>query len=864
MKDFMLAIMQGLSHLVAPYLLVLLAVSSCLACSIETPVDEGRVFVLDATNFSETISTHSFVVVEFYATWCGFCKRLAPEYEKAAATLKGHEPPILLAKVDAEEQRNKLLAKTYGVHGFPTLKIFEGKRGTVRDYKGPREADGIVSYLKKEAGPPSEEIVSLEQGETLRNESDVIVVGVFSTYESKEYTEFISTASALRAEYQFKHTLDPKLIPSEDAVLKGPIIRVFKKFDEGFNDFKEFSLEAVRDFLDEVSVPSVVFFNKDPLQLKYLSKIFANSRTSKVILFVDSKDGAAPGIKAFFSELASIYKGKGLKFMVADTENGQKAIEHFGLRKTKLPSILVQGKDEAVYVLEEAKSEEIISWLEDYLKGKLSPRQQPESVQEKKAKTILVAFGDTFESLVLKSLKNGHVFVEALLVIVIVYLLLQNSYQPEKRPLTTQEIDQLCDEWSPEPLHPPISTEMEVEAPLLESAAGPRAIVNGEEVINLTSANYLGLMGDKRVVDACTTTLEKYGVGACGPRGFYGTIDVHLDCELKISEFMGTSDSILYSYGLATASSTIPAFCKRGDLILADEGVSWGIQNGLYLSRSTVRLFKHNDMSSLESLLEDVHKEDQRRRKALNRRFIVVEAIYQNSGQMAPLLDLVHLKEKFRFRLLLDESNSIGVLGEKGRGLTEHFKVPVEKVDIITAAMGHALASVGGFCTGSVKVVDHQRLSGAGYCFSASLPPYVASASITAISILQENPTLVAKLQQNLTMFRKALADIPGLIINSHPLSPLIFMHLKYPTGSFKEDNRVLQKIFGLLLNKELVLVSLTRRSVLDKCKLPAALRLSVSAGHTEGDLMAAAASLKKAAAAILESDCHGQYEFIK
>jgi serine palmitoyltransferase len=104
-----------------------------------------------------------------------------------------------------------------------------------------------------------------------------------------------------------------------------------------------------------------------------------------------------------------------------------------------------------------------------------------------------------------------------------------------------------------------------------------------------------------------------------------------MDLEAKIAQFMGTPDSILYSYGLATVSSVIPAFCKRGDLILADEGVNWGIQNGLFLSRSTVRYFKHNDMASLEALLEDVRQEDRRKKKVLNRRFIVVEAIYQVS-----------------------------------------------------------------------------------------------------------------------------------------------------------------------------------------------------------------------------------------
>lgn len=98
------------------------------------------------------------------------------QYEKAAAILKTHEPSIILAKVDAHEQKNKVLASKYSVHGFPTLKIFENKGGVVRDYKGPRDVDGIVSYLRREAGPPSEEITSLEQGELSVNEADVLVV----------------------------------------------------------------------------------------------------------------------------------------------------------------------------------------------------------------------------------------------------------------------------------------------------------------------------------------------------------------------------------------------------------------------------------------------------------------------------------------------------------------------------------------------------------------------------------------------------------------------------------------------------------------------------------------------------------------
>ncbi|XP_025982230.1 long chain base biosynthesis protein 1-like isoform X2 [Glycine soja] len=301
---------------------------------------------------------------------------------------------------------------------------------------------------------------------------------------------------------------------------------------------------------------------------------------------------------------------------------------------------------------------------------------------------------------------GGHLFIEVFLLVVILFLLSQKSYKPPKRPLTNKEIDELCDEWVPEPLIPSLNKELQYEPPVLESAAGPHTIINGKEVVNFASANYLGFIGHPKLLDSCSSALAKYGVGSCGPRGFYGTIDVHLDCEARIAKFLGTPESILYSYGLSTMFSAIPAFSKKGDVIVADEGVHWGIQNGLYLSRSTVVYFKHNDMDSLRETLENITA---KYKKAKNlRRYIVIEAVYQNSGEIAPLDEIIKLKEKYRFRVLLDESNSLGVLGSSGRGLTEYCGVPVEKIDIITASMGHALATEGGFCTGSTRVIDHQ------------------------------------------------------------------------------------------------------------------------------------------------------------
>ncbi|KAF5935982.1 hypothetical protein HYC85_027111 [Camellia sinensis] len=438
------------------------------------------------------------------------------------------------------------------------------------------------------------------------------------------------------------------------------------------------------------------------------------------------------------------------------------------------------------------------------------------------------------------------------------------------------EIDELCDEWVPESLIPPITEEMQYEPPVLESAAGPHTIINGKEVVNFASANYLGFVGHEKLIESCSSTLEKYGVGSCSARGFYGTLDVHLDCEARIAKFLGTPDCILYSYGLSTIFSAIPAFSKKGDIIVADEGVHWGIQNGLYLSRSTIVYFKHNDMVSLQSTLEKVTAENKRATKL--RRYIVVEAVYQNSGQIAPLDEIIRLKEKYHFRVLLDESNSFGVLGSSGRGITEHYGVPIEKVDIITAAMGHSLATEGGFCVGSVRVTAHQvrnyhHLKKGTFVsvvlVMSSLPPccpYLATAAITAIDVLEENPDLTTKLDKNIAVLRKALSsvaegvgyqfrglsNIRGLKIVSDVKSPIVFLRLKNSTGSLKSDSQLLEHIAEQVLKEDSVFVVTSKRSLLDKCRLPVGIRLFVSASHSESDLLKASESLKRVAAAVL------------
>nr|GMC68593.1 long chain base biosynthesis protein 1-like [Ipomoea batatas] len=166
--------------------------------------------------------------------------------------------------------------------------------------------------------------------------------------------------------------------------------------------------------------------------------------------------------------------------------------------------------------------------------------------------------------------------------------------------------------------------------------------------------------------------------------------------------------------------------------------------------------------------------------------------------------------------------------------------------------MGHALATEGGFCTGSNRVIDHQRLSSSGYVFSASLPPYLASAAIKAIDIIEENPALITKLRENIKILLKGLSGIKGLDLVSDPLSPIVFLKLNKSTGSLKSDLQVLEDIADHVLKEESVFVATSKRSMLDKCNLPVGIRLFISAGHSESDVVKASESLKRVAAKLL------------
>ncbi|KAI1239875.1 hypothetical protein IHE44_0011311 [Lamprotornis superbus] len=421
-----------------------------------------------------------------------------------------------------------------------------------------------------------------------------------------------------------------------------------------------------------------------------------------------------------------------------------------------------------------------------------------------------------------------HLILEGILILWIIRLLFSKTYKLQERSdLTLKEKEELIEEWQPEPLVPPVPKDHPALNYNIVSGPPTHIItVNGKECINFASFNFLGLLNNEKVKSAAQASLKKYGVGTCGPRGFYGTFDVHLELEERLAKFMRTEEAIIYSYGFATIASAIPAYSKRGDIVFVDEAACFAIQKGLQASRSNIKLFKHNDMADLERLLKEQETEDQKnpRKARVTRRFIVVEGLYMNTGDICPLPELI------------------------------------DDIDLISANMENSLASIGGFCCGRSFIIDHQRLSGQGYCFSASLPPLLAAAAIEALNIMEDNPVkrsgknlrndqdIFQTLRAKCERIHKALQGISGLKVVGESFSPALHLQLEESCGSREDDVKLLKRVVDYCMNSGIALTQARYLEKEEKCLPPPSIRVVITVEQTEKELDKAASLLKEAA----------------
>lgn len=344
--------------------LVVLSVFGAIYGDADVKTEDG-VLVLTTDNFQSVIDNNEFVLVEFYAPWCGHCKSLAPEYAKAAKELEEKGSPIKLGKVDATEETK--LAEDYAIRGYPTLKFF--RSGTPIEYGGGRQADDIVNWLSKKTGPAALEIETVDAAEEFIKSQSVVVVGFFKDRESAEAKTFISVANAVD-DFPFAITSNEDVYAKYEAKC-GSII-LFKNFDEGKAVYDgESSEESIKKFVAVQSMPLIVDFNHESAQ-----KIFGGDIKSHLLMFISKEAGHIEKYADPAKELSKEFRNKVLFVTIdADEEDHQRILEFFGMKKEEVPAMrLIRLEDDmAKYKPKtpELSPENIKSFVQDFLDGKL-------------------------------------------------------------------------------------------------------------------------------------------------------------------------------------------------------------------------------------------------------------------------------------------------------------------------------------------------------------------------------------------------------------------------------------------------------------------------------------------------------------
>ncbi|KAF8477101.1 pyridoxal phosphate-dependent transferase [Kalaharituber pfeilii] len=452
--------------------------------------------------------------------------------------------------------------------------------------------------------------------------------------------------------------------------------------------------------------------------------------------------------------------------------------------------------------------------------------------------------------------------IELFLFLFAVRYLLAPKYSTRKEnyvKLREDEIDELIEEWQPEPLVAEPTDLEQVDLERTPTIAGPTGykvkLTTGKTVVNFSSYNIFNLAHNDYLKDRAIATLRAYGVGPCGPPGFYGTQDLHMKTESDVANFLGVPACIMYAQAFHTISAVIPAFSKRGDIIVADKGCNYAIQKGLQISRSIIRWYEHNDMADLERVLQKVAKEQAK--KPLTRRFIVTEGLFENYGDMCDLPKIMELKEKYKYRLILDETYSFLTLGRTGRGITEHQNVDPNMVDMIVGSLSHYCGAGGGFCVGSEEIVEHQRISGAAYVFSAALPGMLATTASETIHHLQvQAPELLTHVRELTKLFRQHLEKSDLLECTSSPENPMCLIKLRKVVleergiEKGEQEDKLLQDIVDEVLNQGFMITRV--KALPGVVPHQPKIKIVIGVGHTKKEVEKAAATIRQVAAKLV------------
>jgi glycine C-acetyltransferase len=350
------------------------------------------------------------------------------------------------------------------------------------------------------------------------------------------------------------------------------------------------------------------------------------------------------------------------------------------------------------------------------------------------------------------------------------------------------------------------------------------SISGGKQVLNFCANNYLGLSSHPRVIQAAKDAIDSHGFGLSSVRFICGTQDIHKSLEQKISEFLGTEDTILYAAAFDANGGVFEPIFGPEDAIISDALNHASIIDGVRLCKAMRFRYKHNDMEDLEVQLKEADA------KGAQQKLIVTDGVFSMDGTIAQLDKIVALAERYNALVMSDECHSTGFMGKTGRGVHE-FRGVMGKIDIITGTLGKALGGAsGGFTSGRKEIIELLRQRSRPYLFSNTLAPSITGASIMVFDLLSETTELRDKLENNTRYFREKITaagfDIkPG----EHPIVPIMLY-----------DAALSQKMAEKLLEKGIYVIGFYFPVV---PKGEARIRVQISAGHDRQHLDAAIAA---------------------
>ena len=265
----------------------------------------------------------------------------------------------------------------------------------------------------------------------------------------------------------------------------------------------------------------------------------------------------------------------------------------------------------------------------------------------------------------------------------------------------------------------------------ITSKQGTEVDMEGHHVLMFGSNAYTGLTGDQRVIDAAKRALDKYGSGCAGSRFLNGTLDIHVQLEKELAEFVHKDVTLCFSTGFSVNQGVLAQVVGKGDYIICDDRDHASIVDGRRLSFARQLHYKHNDMEDLERVLKALPQE------AI--KLIVVDGVFSMEGDLAKLPEIVALKKKYNCSVMVDEAHGLGVFGKQGRGVCDHFGL-TDEVDLIMGTFSKSLASIGGFIASDKDTINYLRHTCRTYIFSASNTPAATAAAMEALHILQQEP----------------------------------------------------------------------------------------------------------------------------